>query len=227
LLPELAEVASHVEFGPHRFVGVVVVDSVALNRNGPDLVSPCPTTDLRTPFGVALFDVFGGACNLQSSSKEPPCGLTVDSLAPATIDPNHDARRRVGEEDTGIGLIPMLPPWPRATGEGFLQITFVQMDFVSLWFLEDRNRYRAGVDAPSLFVGGYTLKAMTACFVAKGDVCVFAGDAHQQKAGTLLDQFVVKGAPKNSTGCRCDTVPGPDFWRLRRLLRHEFLRECS
>jgi len=96
-------------------------------------------------------------------------------LASPTVDSDRDLRGLVGENDTTVGLVPMLPTLPAPTGEGLFEIPGIDLELVLLGLRENGNRHRGSVDSAAFLVGGHALESVSAALVAESSSGLFPG----------------------------------------------------
>ena len=99
------------------------------------------------------------------------------------------------EHYTGVRLVPVLAAFAAPTGEGFLQVSRVDVNLVFGGLLHDCHSHRGGMNPAPLLGRGYPLETVAPRFSAEGLFGSAAGYSDEDEAGAFLDHFVVKDAP--------------------------------
>lgn len=85
------------------------------------------------------------------------------------------------EHDRGAYLVPMLTACPRATGEVFVQVAWINVNFVRLRLAQDGNGHGARLNSTSFLGRRDSLPSVAAAFMRERGTCFFADDAEEQE----------------------------------------------
>jgi hypothetical protein len=145
----------------------MIRDNALLGANGASLVTPHAGAQLLSPIGIARD---GGSVPVElfhPRPKQPSGALLVLALTSATIASDDQPSGPVGNDDTCLDLVAMLPAGARPPGVGNSQIRLGDLQVLRLRLRQDRDRDGAGVNSAPLLVGGNALPAVAARFTSK------------------------------------------------------------
>ena len=171
----------------------MIDDRVALYGDRPAFIAALAAADLPSPIIGALGMRAPDELLMKPRAQDREGGLLVVALRAFGLATHDEAARNVADLDGAIGLLQMLSAASgRATGRDYelVRIEPRQLDLARL--VEDRDGYRAGLDAPALVVRRNALPTVTAGFIRERFANALARCAQDRKASPLVDELEAK-----------------------------------